>query len=191
MACSKDGTRIAIANQIIGANPWPDFVIELFYFDNQTGNLCNPIQFSTSSDTGGIEFSADGTKLYVCDGELEQYDISSNVPATITSSGYDIAGWFSPGISSIMRGPDDKIYVTTSCQWSSSPTQMHVINNPNLIGAAINYQLNLFTLPRTTGYLPTFYAPTQTTNSCGPVLTASAGVTSNSICINDCISFPV
>ncbi|NRA11955.1 MAG: PKD domain-containing protein, partial [Crocinitomicaceae bacterium] len=190
MACSKDGTRIAIAGESAGANPWPDFTVELFYFDNQTGNLCNPLVFNTSSDTGGIEFSADGTKLYVCDGELEQFDISSNIPAVIEASAFDIAGSMSPGVASIMRGPDDKIYVTTSCQWSALPTAMHVINDPNLAGAAMNYQLNFIpVLPRTTGHLPTFYAPTQTINSCGPVLTALAGASNNTICITDCVTY--
>ena len=190
MACSKDGTRIAIAGEFAGVNPWPDFIVELFYFDNQTGNLCNPIMFNTSSDTGGIEFSADGTKVYVCDGELEQYDISSNVPATIEASAVDLAGSMSPGVSSLMRGPDDRIYVTTSCQWSALPTALHVINDPNQPGLACNYQLNFIpVLPRTTGQLPTFYAPTQTGNTCGPVLTASASVSANSICVNDCVNY--
>jgi len=186
MTCSMDGTKIAtnIGN-----------VFDIIDFDNQTGMLCNPVTVNTGGFGGyGIEYSADGTKLYVSDFTLDQYDVSSGNSATILASKINL-GVNEP--AAVMRGPNDKIYVATGCDWYDQGAgimyetrKIHVINDPNFSGAACNLQQNLFTTPRECGLgLPTCYYPTQTTNSCGPLLDAEFTSNSSSICIDDCVTF--
>jgi len=97
-----------------------------------------------------------------------------------------------------MRGPDDKIYIAGGCDYYDTQTStmyyarnVHVIQNPNLSGtAASNLLINAYTTQRECGIgLPTCYYPTQTSNTCGPVLTADASVSNNNICINDCVNY--
>jgi gliding motility-associated-like protein len=186
MTCSKEGTKIATN---IGT------AFDIIDFDNQTGMLCNPVTVNTGGFGGyGIEYSEDGTKLYVSDFTLDQYDVSSGNSATILASKINL-GVNEP--AAVMRGPNDKIYVATGCDWYDQGTstmfetrKIHVINDPNFNGAACNLQQDLFTTPRECGLgLPTCYYPTQNTNTCGPVLNAEFTSNSVSICIDDCVTF--
>ncbi len=187
MTCSKDGSRIAIPST--GS-------FELLDFDNQNGTLCNPINVPTAGlgfEPYGIEFSPDATKIYAGGFDLWQYDITSNVPATINGSAFNL-GINEP--AAIMRGPNDKLYVASGCDWYDQANatmftvrELHVIDQPNLNGAASNVQAAQYNTPRECGLgLPTCYYPTQTGNTCGPTLTADfTGL--QTICENDCINF--
>ena len=65
-----------------------------------------------------------------------------------------------------------------------------MINDPNNVGAGANLQTNVYVTPRECGLgLSTCYYPTQTTNTCGPVLTADATVSNANICVDDCIDY--
>jgi gliding motility-associated-like protein len=187
MTCRKDGKKIAINM---------DTTFEIYDFDNQNGTLCSPISVPTNGFGGyGIEYSEDGTKIYISDNNLYQFDVSSNNAATIASTKVTYA-MTEP--AAIMRGPDNKIYVAGGCDYYDTQTQtmysardIHVIQNPNLAGtAASNLVMNVFATPRECGIgLPTIFIPTQTTSTCGPVLTANASVSNNTICINDCVNY--
>ncbi|OFY95654.1 MAG: hypothetical protein A3K10_10150 [Bacteroidetes bacterium RIFCSPLOWO2_12_FULL_31_6] len=188
MTCRKDGKKIVIN---------VDTAFEIFDFDNQNGLLCPPITVQTGGFTGGygIEFSDDGTKLYVSDYFLYQFDVTSNNPTTIAMSK---ATYNVTEPAAIMRGPDNKIYVSSGCDYYDSQTStmyyarnIQVLQNPNLSGIiASNLQLNAYTTPRECGLgLPTCYYPTQTTNTCGAVLTANASASYSTICVNDCVSY--
>ena len=184
MTCTPDGSKVAITGDI-GGNP----SIELFDFDNFTGTLCNPQyeQIPDFSGGYGIEFSADGTKVFVTAFQLHQFDL---VNATwFTYPPTEIGG-------AIMRGPNDKMYIVSGCDWYDQQAgqmtfsrEIHVIDNPNLAGAAANLQTGAYNTPREAGLgLATCYYPTQTTNTCDP-MTPLFSASNASICENDCITF--
>ena len=123
--------------------------VELFEFNNCTGVLSNPIEWRFSLIPGfnpyGLEFSPDGTKLYISTTvKIVQFDISSNNPTLIENSAFDVIPFGSQVYFSMQLGPDNKIYVASS--------STAVINNPNSAGANCNFQANVFTFPNTTIY---------------------------------------
>ncbi|MEM6815916.1 MAG: PKD domain-containing protein, partial [Bacteroidota bacterium] len=112
--------------------------IELYDFDNATGLISNPITwnypFTLFNSFAGVEFSPDGTKLYISPGfiGIVQYDISSGNQATIEASFFDVTQSFgTPVTGTIQLGPNGIIYAATSSGLLS-------INNPNASGAACN-----------------------------------------------------
>ncbi|MFT6244348.1 MAG: gliding motility-associated-like protein [Salibacteraceae bacterium] len=184
MTCSKDGSKIALAG-----NMGSQSSVEVFSFDNLNGTFCNPQYLVTPDFVGiyGVEFSSDGTKLYATGFQLHQYDFGTTNWYTFPPS--EIGG-------ALMRGPNDKIYLVTGCDWYDVQNatmeyarDIHVIQNPNNIGAAANLQLNAYLTPRECGLgLPTCYYPTQTTNTCNPML-AEFTVNNQQICEGDCAMF--
>jgi gliding motility-associated-like protein len=119
--------------------------VELFDFDFCTGIFSNPIQWQYSPFAGfnpyGLEFSPDGTKLYISTTlNIRQFTISSNNPSIIESTGYDVVG-IVPGVTrqALQLGPNDKIYV------ASNP--LSVINAPNSNGAACGFEENALDIP--------------------------------------------
>lgn len=109
--------------------PTPPFS-ELFNFNNTTGTVSNPIKID--GPYYGAEFSPNSQLLYICYGKkLEQYDLSSGVAATILASKYSIGqqgdNWWA-----LQQGPDKKIYGTIG------QNSLHIIQNPNAIGSAVN-----------------------------------------------------
>lgn len=194
----------------------PYRTVELYDFDNTTGVLSNALKLDSvanppdaigSDDPGawGLEFSPDGTKLYVTyvgHPFLCQFDLSAGSPSAIVNSktiiSYDTlppGGYFLP----LQLALDGKIYVSTP----SSPS-LAVVNNPNAMGLACNYQATGIPLGPSTVYpyvatagwgLPNFesqffeqkpeLAPVSSSIVCGlvnftaPVLSASAGYSVN------------
>jgi gliding motility-associated-like protein len=187
LTCTADGSRLALAN---GTS------FELFDFDNQNGKLCNVVTVPTGGFAGiyGIEFSPDASKIYTSDFGLTQFDITSNNANTVSASAVDL-GVNEP--AAIMRAPDNKLYIASGCDWYDAGAGVmytvrlvHSIDNPNVLGLGCNVQQGYFQTPRECGLgLPTNYYPTQTTSTCGPVLTADFSVINTSICENDCIGF--
>ena len=75
LACSKDGSRVAIPSTAS---------FDILDFDNQNGTLCNPVNVPVAGfgiEPYGLEFSPDGTKIYASQFDLWQYNITSNVGA--------------------------------------------------------------------------------------------------------------
>ena len=115
--------------------------IQLFDFDNQTGNVSNLIMTDNSiSSPHSAEFSPDHTKLYVSykgffavpSKESYQYDLTAaNIPASKVqiTNGIDLIG--------LQLGPDGKIY--GSPRWSNT---IHQIQSPNALGTACNFTAN-------------------------------------------------
>ncbi len=142
---SPDGKKIGMATSsnsvTTGSAPAGGF--HLFDFDAATGTVTNSLTLLTVTDANGIEFSPDGTKLY---GSLinnfptiYQWNICSSNTSAVISSQYSIALTYSVNgsTSGMQRAINNKIYVTTYNQ-----SNLHVINNPNSLGAGMNFSAN-------------------------------------------------
>ncbi len=132
MRISSNGKWLGLCAFTQMTNPPTTPFAELFNFNNSTGVVSNPIKID--GPYYGIEFSPNSQLLYLCYGKkLEQYDLSSGSAATIIASKYSIGtqgdSWWA-----IQQGPDKKIYCTIG------QNSLHVIHNPNSIGAAVNVQ---------------------------------------------------
>ncbi|MBC5994941.1 T9SS type B sorting domain-containing protein [Pontibacter cellulosilyticus] len=141
MKISPDGSKIAVTN-FIGNS------VQIFAFDKTTGmllslpSLSSSVSLPVGTSPYGVEFSPDNTKLYVtvdAGTRLIQYDLSSNLEATIIASRREVAQINLNSSTryvgnSLQLGPDGKIYVA-----KVTNTHIGVINNPNAAGAAINY----------------------------------------------------
>lgn len=149
MKASPDGGKIAVA---IGRSE----IFELFDFDNSTGQVSNPITFDGYHNPYGIEFSPNGTKLYVSSnlgtwpsytGRLFQVDLLNNNQITQIATETDGNGY-----GAMQVGPDQKVYVGKVYS-----TFLDVVNNPDMAGAAANFQANAVNVGREVYFgLPTF-----------------------------------
>lgn len=112
---------------------------EIFDFNKGTGEVSNPIRFSNSDNFfSGIEFSADGSKVYLVGNKLVQYDLngfSATTPpkaiALFTTTGMSYTG-------TLELGPDGKIYASKTGSTTNRYTKLDVINTPNVDGASCN-----------------------------------------------------
>jgi hypothetical protein len=94
MKVSPDGSQCALA--IKGIN-----IVEIFDFDNATGKLSNPISlsFPGGSLVYGIEFSSNGSLLYISSGgtkKIYQYNLMAGSNEAIAASGIVVGetdGW--------------------------------------------------------------------------------------------------
>ena len=123
--------------------------IELFDFNNQTGEVSNPRFIEGISNPYGLEFSPDQSKLYATEftGRLKQIDFSNGEQIT-TIDGTNIYG-------GLQMGPDNKVYATRYAQ-----DHLGVINVPNTAGLGCNFVENAVNLGSglTQLGLPTFIA---------------------------------
>ena len=116
--------------------------MHLFDFDAASGLISNSLVVSNINYFYGVEFSPDGTKLYGAmqpvNGSITpivyQWDICSNNSVTIIASQYSI-NLGSYVIGSLQRAINGKIYIDVG----ASQQFLHVINSPNLSGAAMGY----------------------------------------------------
>lgn len=135
MKISPKGDKIAFAS-------FGKATLELFSFDTQTGKVSNPLILNpplTGVNQGPyyVEFSPDGTKLYVTvanlssgrDNHLYQYDLANG--ATITE--INLAP-LEADVSALQLGRDGKIYVSRYQR-----SFLGIIENPNRPGTACNY----------------------------------------------------
>lgn len=143
MKISPDGTKIAVANDVLQ-------FVELFDFDNETGVVSNPITLATGpqNQSYGLEFSADSKKLYYAQAfsdfnnpaEIVQYDLD-HVNEDCLLASKTIAAI--PNFLKIMRdmqlGLDKKIYVTYDFPVSFNDS-LGVINEPHLMAPDCDFQ---------------------------------------------------
>lgn len=135
MKTSPDGSKLAVA--IYTQNR-----VELFDFNAGSGVVSNPIQLNSNRTPYGIEFSPSGEYLYVslfADGELYQFDITSNNQTTINSSAQLIASgtWL---YGALQLAPDNRIYMAkTNTAGTTGSLNLDVINDPDANGAAVNF----------------------------------------------------
>ncbi|MFC1734436.1 hypothetical protein ACFL6I_29405, partial [candidate division KSB1 bacterium] len=129
---SPDGTRLASA--IYGMS-----LFDLLDFNNTTGIVSNPISSPASyPDLYGIEFSPDGSKLYISsDKNLYQFNLLAGSASAIFSSATLVGSSTTQYIGAIKLAVDNKLYFTTFFN-----TNLGVINNPNNLGTACNFNEN-------------------------------------------------
>ena len=143
MKVSPDGSKLAVANM-------NDYSGYIFDFDNDTGQISNPVQMPLPSqydEPYGLEFSPDSSKLYISNrGEtnstsaLMQMDLDNNNSLTIISTLQNYR-------SALQLGLDGKIYQTHTLSYGNGTNNMSVIENPNEPGTACNYNYNAISLP--------------------------------------------
>jgi hypothetical protein len=127
--------------------------IELFDFDNSTGQVSNLItipeagaydSLGNASGLYGLSFSPDNSKLYASQwlspsagvlAKIIQFDISSNDSALINNSRVDVFTSSTKNLYSLKLAPNRKIYVG---QNQSNP-YLGVINYPDSSGSSCDY----------------------------------------------------
>jgi PKD repeat protein len=144
---SPDGKKLAMAMGINVLTPSEQGGFFLFDFNAATGVVSNSLALlSTPNCIGrafGVEFSPDGTELYgtsstsvtpVTSG-LYQWNVCAATASAIVNSRYtySVTG---PVFRSVQRAINNKLYLACLGQQSIS-----VINNPNGVGAAMNFSL--------------------------------------------------
>lgn len=148
---SPNGKKIAVAN----AYSWGDnrSNVEAFDFDTATGKLSNPItvdfngDYYASINYRGIEFSPDSNLLYYSkshyltypnvDYTIYQVNLSAGDEMAIQNSRELIYQNKERATIILQQAIDGKIYVTVN-----DNEYLDIINNPNVIGSACNYQLD-------------------------------------------------
>jgi gliding motility-associated-like protein len=132
--------------------------IELMDFDNTSGMLTNPVHFQPEAglpdpDIGdsrsyGAEFSPNGNILYISSNNsntgpstIYQFDITSGNVSTILASKQIITQIYPWVAGALQIGPDQKIYMAMG-----RDTAISVIENPDLLGPACNFQFNRISL---------------------------------------------
>ncbi|MBS1538556.1 MAG: hypothetical protein JST20_12500 [Bacteroidetes bacterium] len=126
MKISQDGTKLAAVNShsVLG--------FEAFDFDNATGKVSNPLIVPISSDSSqfyGLEFSPNGSKIYISDvdgGKLYQCDISKWNVDSIRASVQIISDEFGLKLGGLQLAPNGKIY----CSSYNSP-KLSVVRQPD------------------------------------------------------------
>jgi gliding motility-associated-like protein len=133
--------RIATAN-------WTAANMELFDFNNSTGVLSNPLLFTGLNQPWGLEFSPNGSKLYLSGWTTQyvsQYDLTTYTQAAIAASVVNLGNVTGPGApyftGYMQRAPDGKIYIAVYLD-----PFLGVINNPDAAGLACNLVDNGYNL---------------------------------------------
>ena len=146
---------------------FPYRTVELYDFNSGTGMLSNVIKLDTCTnpplnyygynpEAVGIEFSPDGTKLYISyikgHPSLCQYNLCAGSPAAIAASKTNIVldtiSGYVPGTPfGLQLGIDGKLYVV-----NSNSVSLGVIQNPNALGLACNYISNAQPVSPITNY---------------------------------------
>lgn len=129
MKISKQFDRLAMGNS-------DESRIELFDFDWCTGVVSNFRNFLfsfTPSSIYGIEFSPDGSRLYVTNiSYVVQYNLQAGSIAAIQTSGIIVGGTGLTQLSAVQLGPDNRIYVAGN-------NSVDRIDSPNALGIACGY----------------------------------------------------
>jgi gliding motility-associated-like protein len=127
MKASPSGSKLALA--IRGMK-----LYELFDFDDATGIISNPVVFQSSNYNSayGLEFSPDGSKLYINSSftptaKVYQIDLNSKAVTLVGTSASSYAG-------AMQLGPDGKIYFS---RYESQ--YLGVIHSPNEAGTKCGY----------------------------------------------------
>ncbi|MNK40858.1 PKD domain protein [compost metagenome] len=142
--------------------------MELFDFNNETGEITNPMFIKTSvggAGVYGVEFSPNSQYVYMAEvtllfatfieGKLQQFDLNAGDNAAIEASRMqlmDLTGT-SQSIGGMQLAPDGKIYISNG--WQVRTENVHAINYPNNKGlgagaqiAAVNLGVqNMYSLP--------------------------------------------
>lgn len=128
MKLSHDATKIAVA--IKRAN-----IVEVFDFNQLTGEISSPTTLELEYSPYGVEFSPDLSKLYVSDDiELYQFDLTAGTAADIQNSMSKIYESQEHFVGALQTARDGKVYVAMDRQ-----EYLAVIENPNNSAVACNF----------------------------------------------------
>lgn len=134
LTASCDGSKLAIGT-------YEQNFVGIYDFDKSTGVISNQIQITGYSRSWGVQFSPDGSKLYVTRWThpmIYQLDLLAGTPTDIANSAIVVGNATSPDpqytAGFLQLGPDGKIYVA---KYSSG--YVGVINNPNAMGLACSF----------------------------------------------------
>lgn len=152
LKASSDGTKLALTIYDMG-------VIEIFDFNDTTGQISNPITIRGDKYLGayGVEFSDDCSKLYISyhgigqsRARIEQYDLEAT---DVEASGVTIYSNSMPqSVGALQIGPDKKIYASIRDE-----SYLAVINNPDEKGSLCDFNANGVSL---SGRMPKLGLPT-------------------------------
>ncbi|HSI90377.1 MAG TPA: gliding motility-associated C-terminal domain-containing protein, partial [Adhaeribacter sp.] len=151
LKASPDGQTLAFSgNAGVGLSD----SIRLLAFDFSTGMVSKGIALYTPKIPSAMEFSPDGSKLYVVRQDtqaigpnysvLYQYDLDAGSPLAIQNSGTEIYKYNSGGSGFMQVAPDGKIYQTMVI--ANPATYLHAIQRPNLKGKACRFAINVIDL---------------------------------------------
>lgn len=173
---SSQGDKIAIASYYRG-----DFV-EIFDFDNNTGEITNPVKLQEFGGRGpyGLEFSPNGEFLYISEAQGSTGKLHQVKLPTVSGKINDISTVLASGrnFGALQLAPNGKIYLAQDNQ-----EYLNVIHLPNLEGAAANYEFQGQYLGGrdSRNGLPTFIQS----------LFTSVDFTYNSTCFGDLTAFTI
>lgn len=158
-------------------------VLELLDFDAVTGTPSNPVVLDELYAAYGVEFSANGSKLYATDQySIYQFDLLASSAADMRASKVKVGQPVFPNSSSpggawaLQRGPDDKIYIAQKYSY------VGIIESPNIRGPACGYKqegleaFNIYGLPN---------FPNQTLNE----NTVLARISAQNVCLGELAYF--
>ncbi len=161
MKFSPQGNKVAVTIGNLGA-----VVVEIFDFDFATGVMSNPVHLDlalTYSYGYGLEFSPDGSKLFVSSSGgmttnqgIYELDLTAGggTAAAILASKVQIYNPTSSVCFGLQLGPDNKIYSVIESYYTVGR-----INNPNLMGSAVGFDSSFLTLTDMNYYtFPSFIA---------------------------------
>ncbi|MBT3209022.1 MAG: T9SS type A sorting domain-containing protein [Bacteroidetes bacterium] len=145
MKFSANGKRLAVAIRGLG-------LVELFDFNTEIGIVSNPLTI-TLQNAASVEFSSDGTLLYISNdfnyqlaidtSEIYQFDLLSGNQSNILNSMTKLSSFVHNTMSYLQLAPDGKIYNTN---WHY-PDNLSVIQNPNKTGFSCNWDFNAISNP--------------------------------------------
>ncbi|MCC7298582.1 MAG: gliding motility-associated C-terminal domain-containing protein [Bacteroidia bacterium] len=110
---------------------------ELFDFDPTTATFSNPIKLNNLGNAYGVEFSKNGTLLYVGSSTYKkvwQYNLAAGSPASIVASKIDAATIIGQAVYALQMGPDGIIYMAVP-----SNSYVSSIPNPEILGTGCGY----------------------------------------------------
>lgn len=162
MKIASDGSKLAVCNMLNN--------IQLFNFNNSTGEISNQLTLYEGEGAYGVEFSPNNDLLYVTIGDASPYKIRQYNLNDSDIIGNAYTHYYSDILPAALQiAPNNKIYFA-----QLGKSKLGVINNPNVIGAGCSVQYDAVDLNGKTCFLglPTFassffYIPViQFTNTC-------------------------
>lgn len=142
MKFSLAGDRVALTTPNLSSPQPAPCIVQLFQFDDTTGTVSYEMTFPGHRRSYGIEFSGDGSKLYVSgidsmEHYVDQYDLSLDDTTAIQNSRHRVYA-FAYAIDPMMDwpgamvlAPDGRVYLT---HHFSSTSWMGIIDQPDVVG---------------------------------------------------------
>lgn len=131
MKVSPDGNKLAVA--ILGQDK-----VELFDFNDLTGQISNPIELPVDTMPYGVEFSAGAEFLYASErngDKIYQWDISAGSPQDVINSRVVIGVLSNAFGGALQMASDGKIYIARKSKFYLSR-----INQPYLKGIDCGFE---------------------------------------------------